>query len=132
MNTNQVIIGAYPEAMAAHLVRVRLDAEGIESWLVDENFASAYPFYSPVIGGVKLAVREDDACAAASFIQGLDVDEYQRYRQNLHQCPMCGSKNVGENAIRFGWLLLLTLLTFGFYLTLFYKRRKCGECGSAW
>ena len=132
MSTSQVIIGTYPEATAAHLARVRLEAEGIDSWLVDENFASAYPFYSPVIGGVKLAVREDDAAAAASFIQGLDVDEYRRYRQNLLQCPMCGSMRVGENAMRFFWLLLLTLLTFGLYLQMFYRRRKCGDCGSVW
>ena len=61
MSTSQVIIGTYPEATAAHLARVRLDAEGIESWLVDENTASVYPFYTQAIGGVKLAVREDDA-----------------------------------------------------------------------
>ncbi len=132
MSTHQVIIGTYPEATAAHLARVRLDAAGIESWLVDENVASAYPFYTQVIGGVKLAVREDDALAAASFIQGLDVDEYQRYQQSLLQCPMCGSTRVGENAMRFFWLLLLTLLTFGFYLMMFHRRYKCKDCGSVW
>lgn len=132
MSTQQVIIGTFPEATAAHLARVRLDAEGIDSWLVDENTASVYPFYTQAIGGVKLAVREDDACAAVGVIQGLDASEQERHQQNLHQCPMCGSKKVGENAMRFGWLLLLTLLTFGLYLTLFYKRRKCGDCGSAW
>lgn len=132
MSTHQVIIGAYPEATAAHLARVRLDAEGIESWLVDENTASVYPFYTQTIGGVKLAVREGDALAAANFIQGLDATEKARHQQHLHQCPMCGSKNVGENAMRFGWLLLLTLLTFGLYLTLFYRKRKCGDCGSVW
>lgn len=132
MSTNQVIIGTYPEATAAHLARVRLDAEGIEAWLVDENVASTYPFYTQVIGGVKLAVREEDALAAAGVIQGFDASEQARYQQNLHQCPMCGSKNVGENAMRFGALLLLTLLTFGLYLTLFYRRRTCGDCGSVW
>jgi hypothetical protein len=132
MSTHQVIIGTYPEATAAHLARVRLEAEGIDSWLVDENFASAYPFYTQVIGGVKLAVREDDAPAAVSVIQGLDATEQDRYQQNLCQCPMCGSKNVGENAMRFFWLLLLTLLTFGLYLPLFYRRHKCGNCRSVW
>ena len=132
MNTNQVIIGTYPEATAAHLARVRLDAEGIESWLVDENMASVYPFYTQAIGGVKLAVREDDAAVAVGVIQGLDATGQHRYQQNLHQCPMCGSKNVGENAMRFGWLLLLTLLTCGLYLTLFYRKSKCGDCGSVW
>jgi len=132
MNTNQVIIGTYPEATAAHLARVRLDAEGIESWLVDENTASVYTFYTQAIGGVKLAVREDDAAVAVGVIQGLDATEQERHHQNLHQCPMCGSKDVGENAMRFVWLLLLTLLTFGLYLQMFYRRRKCGDCGSVW
>lgn len=132
MSTHQVIIGTYPEATAAHLASVRLDAEGIESWLVDENTASVYPFYTQAIGGVKLAVREDDALAAASVIQGLDATEQDRYQQNLYQCPMCGSKNVGENAMRFFWLLLLTLLTFGLYLQMFYRRHKCKDCGRVW
>ena len=132
MSTNQTIIGTYTEATAAHLARVRLDAEGIESWLVDENTAAINPLYTPVIGGVKLAVREEDAAAAWSFMQGLDASEQDRYQQNLHQCPMCGSKNVVENAMRFAWLLLLTLMTFGLYLPLFYRRHKCGDCGSGW
>ncbi|MBL7645762.1 MAG: hypothetical protein JNK74_06160 [Candidatus Hydrogenedentes bacterium] len=132
MSISQVIIGTYPEATAAHLARVRLDAEGIESWLVDENFASTYPFYTQVIGGVKLAVREDDALAATSVIQGLDATQQARYQQNLSQCPMCGSKNVGENAMRFFWLLLLTFMTCGLYLPLFYRRHKCQDCGRVW
>lgn len=132
MSSSQVIIGTYPEATAAHLARLRLDAAGIKSWLVDENIASAYPFYTQVIGGVKLAVREDDALAASSVIQGLDAAEQARYQQNLHQCPMCGSKNVGENAMRFLWLLLLTFMTCGLYLQLCYRRHKCKDCGSVW
>ena len=132
MSTKQTIVGTYPEATSAHLARAQLDAEGIESWLVDENTAAINPLYSPVIGGVKLAVREEDAAAALSFMQGQDVSEQERYQQNLYQCPMCGSKNVGENAMRFAWLLLLTLMTFGLYLPLFYRRHKCGNCGSVW
>ena len=132
MSSNEVIIGTYPEATAAHLARARLDAQGIESWLVDENVASVYPFYSLAIGGVKLAVREVDAAAAASAIQALDATELHRYQQSLYQCPMCGSKKVGENYMRFAWLLLLTLLTFGLYLTLFYRRHRCLDCGSVW
>lgn len=132
MSTKQTIVGTYPEATSAHLARAQLDAEGIESWLVDENTAAINPLYSPVIGGVKLAVREEDAAAALSFMQGQDVSEQERYQQNLYQCPMCGSKNVGENAMRFLWLLLLTLTTFGLYLPLFYRRHKCGNCGSVW
>lgn len=132
MSTNQTIIGTYPEATAAHLARVRLDAEGIESWLVDENTAAVNPYYSMAIGGVKLAVREGDAAAALSFMQGHETSEQERYQQNLYQCPMCGSKNVGDNAMRFLWLLLLTLTTFGLYLSLFYRRHKCGNCGSVW
>lgn len=132
MNSTQTIISTYPEATSAHLVRAQLDAQGIESWLVDENTAAINPLYTPVIGGVKLAVREEDAAAALRFMQGQETSEQERYQQNLYQCPMCGSKNVGENAMRFAWLLLLTLMTFGLYLPLFYRRHKCGNCGSVW
>ena len=129
---NEVIVGTYPEATAAHLARARLEAKGSAAGLVDENVASVYPFYSLAIGGVKLAVREADAEAAASAIHALDATEKQRHQQNLYQCPMCGSKEVGENTMRYAWLLLLTLLTFGLYLAVFYRRHKCGKCGSVW
>ena len=82
--------------------------------------------------GIRSRVPTDGITAAASAIQALDATELQRYQQNLYQCPMCGSKKVGENYMRFAWLLLLTLLTFGLYLTLFYRRHRCLDCGSVW
>jgi len=132
MSNTQVIIASYPEATVAHPARVRLDAEGFDSWQVDESIASVNPLYSQVIGGVKLAVRGDDVLTATGVIQGTGATELGRYQQSLLQCPMCGSMRVGENAMRFVWLLLLTLLTFGIYLMMFHRRHKCRDFGSVW
>lgn len=127
-----VVVAAYPEALAAHLARVRLEAEGIESWIDDENFSSIYPLYTGTIGGVKLKVREEDANLASQVIQGLDADAKERYEAALSHCPHCDSQNIGPNAMGFARLLLLCLLTCGVYMLGFYKPHRCGDCGHTW
>ncbi len=48
----------------AWLAKGALDAAGIESHLLDENLVRLDWFYSNAIGGIRLAVRVDDAHAA--------------------------------------------------------------------
>lgn len=50
-----------PEALVAKSI---LDSAGIESFLCDENLVRMDWFYSPVIGGMRLWVREEDASTA--------------------------------------------------------------------
>jgi len=126
--TGQVVIGKYGDEMAAHLARHRLDAEGIESWLVDENMASVYPLYNQVIGGVKIAVAENDAAVASDILKGMEPGA----DAEPIACPACGSTRVVENSITFLWAVLLTLATFGLYLPVFHRKKRCEDCGGAW
>ncbi len=126
-SSRQVIVGTYFDANAAHLVRARLESSDVHAWLVDEHTASVNPLYSPLIGGIKLAVHPRDEAAAREVI-GVEPGQ----TRDPEVCPACGASEVESNPMGFGWLLLLTVATFGIYLPLWYKRSRCGACGSRW
>ena len=44
----------------AHLLRTKLESEGIPSFLFDENIMAFNPFYNSALGGVKLKINKLD------------------------------------------------------------------------
>ncbi len=123
-----VVVAAYPDATAAHLGRVRLEAAGLEAWIGNENFSSVYPLFGAITGGVELRVHEKDAARAGEVLYGADDGA----QAGSTRCPQCASEHVGENTIGFTRLMLLTLLTCGMYLPMFYRKHRCGDCGCRW
>lgn len=128
-SSGQVLIGAYRDSVSAHMVRIQLEAVGIEAWVVDEHTASANPLYSPLIGGIKLAVYPEDELAARELLTGLELRASGEEGGTVESCPHCGSERIGKNGMSFFVLLALTLLTFGLYLPFFYRGRRCEACG---
>ena len=126
-NSRQVTVATNLQAMEAHLLRGRLEAEGIRCWVDDENIASVNPMYGLATGGVKVNVAEEDAPQAVRLLYGEDLAEAQ-----YPICPACGSTEVGANKTPLIWLLVLTLLTFGLFLSLGYKKHQCVHCGARW
>jgi hypothetical protein len=59
-----VTVARFPTPHEAHLARLRLEASGIEAFVVDEHVNSLMPLYGPAVGYVKLQVAGDDAEAA--------------------------------------------------------------------
>lgn len=57
----------YPAELV--VLRIRLEAEGIECHVVDELTVQVYPFSSNAIGGIKLQVREDDVPRALAILK---------------------------------------------------------------
>jgi hypothetical protein len=63
-----VTVGVYNSPWEAQLARARLDAEGIDAVIADENFMRLYVAISGALGGVKLQVREESAVRAAELL----------------------------------------------------------------
>ncbi|MBC7092559.1 DUF2007 domain-containing protein [Candidatus Bipolaricaulota bacterium] len=63
-----VIVASFGRPVDAHLARMELEAEGIQAFILDEHAISANPFYAPALGGVKVAVREEDAARARAIL----------------------------------------------------------------
>lgn len=140
MNLITVATFTYPHEAA--MLKSRLEAEGIECFLKDENVLSVQPFYSAGVGGVKVQVLESEVMKAKKI-----ADEYYANLQNentpeipeeeyMHKdetkgviCPVCGSDDVYIDKTP-SRLRIITVLLLGIPL-IFPARRKyhCFNCG---
>lgn len=92
----------------AHLFRTFLESRGIEGFVLDENFVQLFWHYSNAIGGVRLAVADEDAEDAS--------DLHREYLAALHTGP------YPERPVR-GWpAVALLSLALGLPLLLFGRR----------
>jgi len=115
------------------LAQARLETEGIDSRLTDENLARLG--LSNAIGGVRLQVREEDAELAAQVLRRearlpeiylVTEEESRRPR-----CPGCNSDSLTLER----WsrqLLVASLLLLRIPILIPRKRWKCRHCGGMW
>ncbi|CAN5190146.1 hypothetical protein BH09BAC6_BH09BAC6_32130 [soil metagenome] len=100
-----ITLESYYDPMLAHIIRTRLEANGIQCFIADENTIGANPLYNQAIGGVKLKIFERDLekCREILATEG-DLHEQDHYEldeeTNTHIiCPYCASTNVQNIAI---------------------------------
>jgi hypothetical protein len=84
-----VPIWSYDNYIPAHVAMGRLQEEGIECWLKDENTVTIDPLLGNAIGGIKLMVAEQDARNAWQLLKTLE-----RQHKSTTPCPQCGSNNI--------------------------------------
>jgi hypothetical protein len=70
-----VVIARYGGVPEALLAKSMLDSAGIESFLGDENLVRLDWFYSNLVGGIKLMVREEDAETAKALLEKNSPEE---------------------------------------------------------
>lgn len=140
-----VTIATFNELTEAHIMKGRLEAEGILCFLGDEHIVGAQPFYAVAVGGVKLKVTTQDAEEAFAImakIQG-GTSEYlynddlemappmQEHVPPARTCPNCGSDNLSEekyNKTAFS----ISYLLLGFPLPFMSRKFICYNCGNRW
>jgi len=87
--TNQwITLGSFEFQSDVQVIKGKLESEGIQVNLKDENTVGVEPFASNAIGGIKLQVlKQDEASARAIYdqIRNYAVDE----EGNLITCPNC-------------------------------------------
>jgi len=66
-----------------HILKGRLESDGICCFLYDNHIVEVHPFYAVMVGGVKLKVPADQVILAqeiiGSFKQGWETDEQSEY-----------------------------------------------------
>lgn len=130
-----VTVGTYTSPWEAQLAKARLEAEGIEAMIADENFIRLYWAISNAVGGVKVQVREESAPRAVEVLEReqpipeiylVTEDEAARPR-----CPACSSDHLTfERWSRLGFVGSWVLL--GVPLPIPRRRWLCGHCGESW
>ena len=66
-----VTIATFYDPFKAHIVRTRLESEGIPCYMADGNLLPSYSFYSNE-GGVKLKIRVEDIEIVKDIISTMD------------------------------------------------------------
>jgi len=60
MNDELVTLAKYLMPLEAHILKGRLESEGIPAAVFNENFSTIYPFAAQLTGGTELKVRARD------------------------------------------------------------------------
>lgn len=96
----------------AYLIKGKLNNEGIDCFLTNENFTNLMPIYNNMLGaGIQIFVDDNDLDKARALIN----DKLEPDNGDL-DCPYCGSKEIelgiGENKRLKIFNILLSLLAF--------------------
>ena len=58
----------FDNSIDAHILKIKLESEGITCFLFDEHMVSVNPLYSQLIGGIKLKINEEDLIHAKNIV----------------------------------------------------------------
>ncbi|MFV8322016.1 DUF2007 domain-containing protein [Flavobacterium sp. LB3P21] len=123
-------IATFQYSSEAIIFKGKLESEGIEVFMRDNNTVDSNPLYSNAVGGVKLFVKNDDfekATDIFSNISQYSLDDNEK----LKKCPKCGAEQIDlVTSIKdlksfLVFLLSLFLVALPFYST---HKFKCDNC----
>jgi DNA-directed RNA polymerase subunit RPC12/RpoP len=83
------LLESFENYIDAHIIAGRLENEGIQCWLKDENTVTVTPFFSNAVGGIKLMVAADQVEQAKQLLHQFLMEK----KSNL-ACPYCGSHDI--------------------------------------
>ncbi|PAW94535.1 hypothetical protein CKK33_13965 [Mucilaginibacter sp. MD40] len=106
----------YYDPMLAHIVRTRLEDNGIPCFIADDNVIAANPLLNTAVGGIKLKIFERDLERCREILAGEpDLHEQDHVETDEHDqavvCPYCASTNVTHLQQDGGGSGLLSALT---------------------
>ena len=84
-----IIAQVYTNYIDANIILGRLQEEGINCWLNDENTVTIDPILTNAIGGIKLMVPESQAGRTFQLLK-----QFREEQKSIIKCSRCGSSNV--------------------------------------
>mgnify|MGYP000318432697 CR=1 FL=1 len=137
MAASYKLLKTYEFLNRAELDLIKLEDEGINVRMSDNNTVSVAPHLGPAVGGIKLFVPEDELEQAQSIISNSKADE--KYLDELFEgegiepairCPKCQSPNVFQERSFLAGLLFL--LAFVLPVSIPQDRYHCSNCDNTW
>lgn len=123
-------IATFQYSSQALIFKGKLESEGIEVFMRDNNTVDANPIYSIAVGGVKLFVKNEDFTKATILLS--EVSQYSLDENNgLIKCPKCSAEKVDMvTSIKDLKSLLAFVFSLIFVLIPFYSKHKyrCTKC----
>ena len=123
-------IANYQYTSEAYLFKGKLESQGVEVFLQNENTINTDPLLSNALGGVKLFVKSEDVIKAKQILDAIpeySVDD----TGELLSCPNCGAYKIEMfttiKDLKSFFALIYGLLTLS--MPLFSKQKyKCESC----
>lgn len=78
--------------MDAHLLKVKLESEGIPCYLFDEHLSEIYPTHNFSTGGVRLKIDETHAEHALEVYQAYELQT--KGQSSVKACPKCHNTQI--------------------------------------
>lgn len=119
----------------AHIIRGRLEAEGIPAFVLFEHHVWANWWMSQALGGVRVQVPESYVEQAKAVLADIEQDTFQteldqQQNQDVLTCPNCGSQDT--HPVKWPAKLALTAFAVDFLLPYTRHRFKCDNCQHQW
>lgn len=125
----------FSKVIDAQISQSFLLSHGINSQIRDQHIVSINWFYSNVVGGVKLEVKDEEFNRAKILLQQVEDGVHKLAEQELvgMECPLCKSvkSELKPNVIR-GWILIMAYTTGLPFLFLNRDRWQCFDCQHKW
>ena len=112
----------------AIIYKGKLESQGIEVFLRDNNTIDSNPLYSNLLGGVKLYVKTEDFDKAVEILGDVSLYSVDDDNQFI-KCPKCGEEQVEMETSITGLKSLFRVIFLGAFALLFAKHKyKCQNC----
>jgi hypothetical protein len=106
----------------------KLESQGIEVFLRDNNIVDSNPLYSNAVGGVKLFVKTEDYEKAEEVLGEVNLYAVDDDNQPI-KCPKCATKQVEMEIAIDGVKSFFQVAILGAFAQLFSKYKyKCQNC----
>ena len=130
MRQSLIEIANYQYSSEAYLFKGKLESEGVEVFLQNENTINTDPLLSNALGGVKLFVNSEDVLKARHILDSIpeySIDD----KGKLLSCPNCSSQKINMvttiKDVKSFMAFIYGLLTLS--MPLFSKQKyKCENC----
>lgn len=124
----------FDNAMEAHLLKTKLESEGIRCFLFDEHLINMNPLYSVAVGGVKLKIAAADQERTLQLLKELEAGDTLDENGEVLKCPECDSTRLYLNFKSMkGTKGIISAITSFLFMVfpLYYKTvHKCKDCGA--
>ncbi|WP_338760583.1 hypothetical protein WAF17_13875 [Bernardetia sp. ABR2-2B] len=119
-------VRVFPNLTEANLFKLRLESEGVDCYLFDENIAGMDITYDVAIGGIKAKVNSADTERVKEILKMLEAE--QKEKDIFIKCPVCESTEHYKNIIstKGWWAIIWAFLGVGRQT----QNYKCKECGN--
>lgn len=135
-NDNEVkliTLRTFDNATTAHIQKSRLESEGIECYLFDENMSTLNLAYVIALGGIKLNIKSTDIEKAECILKEIEETHITDEDDKIISCPNCSSTELdtGVKSMKGIKGLLSAIMSFSLMtFPIYYKTVvKCKDCG---